>query len=187
MTRLTESEICQILPASLIGIPEVQALSFAIGNAVHKMIAYADLISINGMIDYLPESVLNLLAIELRSQYYDESMGIDTKREIVKKTILWYHHAGTPSAVQELIETIFGIGEVVEWFDYGGEPYRFKIKTNTVITEDAISRFNKIIKEVKNTRSHMEGIETQRNSKDELYVGSYTKQTVKFSVREEGI
>lgn len=89
-------------------------------------------------------------------------MELDAKRDILKKTLMWYAHAGTPSAVSELVESVFGEGEVLEWFDYNGEPYRFKIKTNAMMTPNMSEEFSAIIRKVKNTRSHLETIEIER-------------------------
>ncbi len=36
---------------------------------------------------------------------------------------------GTPYAVEQVIQTYFGDGEVSEWFEYGGQPGMFKVVT----------------------------------------------------------
>ena len=127
MIKYTESEMLQVMPEPLKYKAEVVALSYAIKRAIGKMVGYAERASVYAAIDKLPEDILDLLAVELRAQYYDEDMDISIKREIVKKTMLWYHRAGTPSAVEELISAVFGEGEISEWFEYAvktlGEEY----------------------------------------------------------------
>ena len=112
--KYTESEMLQVMPEPLKYKAEVVALSYAIKRAIGKMVGYAERASVYAAIDKLPEDILDLLAVELRAQYYDEDMDISIKREIVKKTMLWYHRAGTPSAVEELISAVFGEGEISE-------------------------------------------------------------------------
>lgn len=171
MINFEESEIAQILPGALKSLPEVKAISYAIKNAMGKLIAYSHRASVYATIDELPEDILDLLAVEMRSQYYEKDMRLEVKREILKKTLLWYCHAGTPGAVQELVETVFGIGEVKEWFDYGGDPYKFKVITDATSSYESIEEFEKIIKKVKNTRSHLDRVEFVRNQETAIYVG----------------
>lgn len=177
MTNYYDSDITQILPGALARTPEAQAIGYAVNRAIRRTVDYAHTASVYAAIDELPEKILDLLAAELRSQYYDSGMGISEKRKIVKKTLLWYSRAGTPSAVQELIETIFGEGRVKEWFDYGGNPYNFKIETNAILTEDINARFTIIIKKVKNARSHLEAIEIRRTVSQGLYSGAAMHST----------
>lgn len=173
MIKYIESEMLQVMPEPLKYKAEVVALSYAIKRAIGKMIGYAERASVYAAIDKLPEDILDLLAVELRAQYYDEDMDISIKREIVKKTMLWYHRAGTPSAVEELISAVFGEGEISEWFEYGGEPYHFKIKTDAVLSASDMEYFEKIIRNVKNVRSHLEEIQLSREHEGQAYAGCH--------------
>ena len=173
MIKYTESEMLQVMPEPLKYKAEVVALSYAIKRAIGKMVGYTERASVYAAIDKLPEDILDLLAVELRAQYYDEDMDISIKREIVKKTMLWYHRAGTPSAVEELISAVFGEGEISEWFEYGGEPYHFKIKTDAVLSASDMEYFEKIIRNVKNVRSHLEEIQLSREHEGAVYAGCH--------------
>lgn len=187
MIRYKDSGIIRILPESLRHKDEVKAISYAINRAIQKLIAYSERICVYAAIDELPERILDVLAVELRTQYYEPDMTLETKRNIVKKTLLWYHHAGTPSAVREMIEAVFGIGEVEEWFEYGGKPYYFKIITDTALTEDIMERFAKIIGKVKNTRSHLEAIELIRSHWGDMYVACAAVTQGKSVITENGL
>jgi hypothetical protein len=46
----------------------------------------------------------------------------------------------------------------LEWFDYGGEPYHFKIVTSDTSAKDNPA-FMRALNSVKNARSHFDGIE----------------------------
>lgn len=167
-----DSELIQILPDTIKKDPELKAISFSIANTVKKLIRYADSISTYAVIDVLPERILDLMAIENRVSYYDETMEVEKKREIIRNAMRWYEKAGTPKAVEELIQIVFGEGKVLEWFDYGGKPYRFKIQTNASMTPEVEKKIRKMIKSVKNTRSHLESIEIIRKIELDIYVGS---------------
>lgn len=162
MIKLYNSNITDILPEALSGKNEVIALGYAINKAMQRLIEYCRNTSVYAVIDTAPDYVLDMLALELNTQYYDDSLEIEAKRKLIKNTLVWYMSAGTPAAVEELIAAVFGEGEVKEWFEYGGEPYFFKILTNALMTPEMNEQFTTMLRRVKNARSHIEAIEIHR-------------------------
>ena len=179
MIKFKDGQITDLLPPSMAKDVEMQCVSYALQKQVQKIMALADQTRTVAMIDQLPESILDILATELRTPYYQESMGLKTKRNIIKRTLLWHTKAGTPSAVSELIEIVFGEGGVVEWFDYDEPPYipgTFDIVTNAQMTEEIAEYFLTIIRRVKNTRSHIRRILINRTMEmdERVATGVYT-------------
>lgn len=172
MIKLDKSQIAQILPEYLSERTEVKCLSFAINRAMQKFVNYCGNIGVFAMIDLAPDNVLDLLAAELRTQYYDPELSLDIKRALVRNTFIWYMNSGTPAAVEELVAVVFGEGEVKEWFDYGGQPYYFKIQTDTLLRENTLTHFRSMIKKVKNLRSHLESIEIYHTVEQCIYGGA---------------
>ena len=76
----------------------------------------------------------------------------------------------TRAAVEELITSVFGEGRVEEWFDYGGEPFYFKVYTNATFTEDMISKFDNMLEKVKNTRSKLETVVGEKSLRENTSV-----------------
>jgi len=179
MVKLSDSKIDQIVPYWLAEKPEVQALGYAIMKANQKILEQLEQSMVYAGIDRLPEKILDVLAIELRSHYYENDMEISKKRTIIKNTLRLHAKAGTPDAVKEMIDYVFGGGDVKEWFEYGGEPYHFKISTSAVLTDDIDELFLKLIKMVKNIRSHLDIVIIDRTIMSDAYIGtgvlSYTK------------
>ena len=81
---------------------------------------------------------------------------------------------GTPKAIEELVKVVFGQGKIVEWYEYGGKPFRFKVITNATIDDTNIEKFNEMIRNVKNARSILEAVESIRNIETSYKYGSYT-------------
>ena len=172
MIKLNDSNITDILPEVFAKKPEVIALGYAINQAMQRMIDYCQNTSIYASIDTLPEDVLDLLAIELRTQYYDDSQSIEVKRVLIKNTLKWYMKTGTAASVTEAVEAVFGNGEVEEWFDYGGEPYYFKVHTSNInSTDEMIQQLTDIIGTMKNVRSHLDAVIVEVMQKLYLYHG----------------
>ena len=180
MINLYDSQISDVLPICIKNLPEVQSISYAISNMNKRLIDFSKKIALYNSIDLLDDCILDILAVELRTQYYDEDLDIEVKRKLIKNTLIWYMKAGTPSAVEELVKSVFGTGEVEEWFDFNGDPYTFRVTTNAEMDPDGIEKFFKMINKVKNTRSHMDGLNKYEALKKNIYVGnvlSITKHT----------
>lgn len=159
MINLYSSNITDILPEVFADNPNVKALGYALSKAMQRLIDYCQNISVYVAIDTAPEQVLDLLAVELNTQYYEDSHNIEVKRNLVKNTLVWYLKTGTPASVKEAVEAVFGNGEVEEWFDYDGEPYYFKIHTFTLnSTDEMIQRLTDIVGMMQNVRSHLEAV-----------------------------
>ena len=80
--------------------PKIQAYAYAIKQAIQMVIdmdlrtmTYAD-------IDSLSEETLDQLAADNRAMYYDETLPVEKKRDIVKRSLIWYGQAGTVGATK---------------------------------------------------------------------------------------
>ena len=158
MIKLQEGELLDLLPSSLKNDTDMICLSYALKMAVRRLLVYERSAMTQNFVDSLPEKILDVLAVELRSPYYLDSMEIGVKREIIKNTLIWHTKAGTASAVSEMIGIVFGEGSVVEWPDFDEPPYTpgtFDIVTNAQMTEDVTEFFMAVIERVKNERSHI--------------------------------
>lgn len=184
MISYYDGQITDILPGNITKKPEVKALSYALQQACRLLYRYSRRLYIYTNLDEQPEEVIDLLASELRTQYYQSTLDLDTKRQLVKNTLIWYMSAGTPEAVEELVLTIFGTGKVIEWFEYMGEPFLFKIWTDAFITKENIELFMKIINTVKNTRSHLEKIELNREYWGDIYSAGYFRTQGRSVIKE---
>lgn len=171
MISLYDGQIADLLPHNLIEEPAAQAYSLALRDVTRELLAYTELVHVYSKIEMMPSTILDMLARDLRTQYYTDELEIEVKRSLVRSTLIWYMTAGTPAAIEELVAAVFGEGEVVEWFEYDGEPYHFKIKTNAILDEDMMAYFSTMIQRVKNTRSHIESVEIRRSVKDVYYAG----------------
>ena len=136
MIKLQDAELISVLPPYVKEDPDVQAISYAFKMGIEKFLRYSKAASMYGAIDQLPEHILDLLALELQSHYYEETLEVEVKRGLVKNALAWHLKGGTVSAVEEMIQVVFGDGKsgkgkLEEWYEYGGKPGTFRIKLNT--------------------------------------------------------
>ena len=161
MIDLKDSLMTDILPGHF-ATAEVKALAYAIGRQVKQLCAYADRSRTYAALASAPDTVLDALAAELRTPAYDETLPVETKRELVASTLTFYTHLGTPAALEQLISILFAKGSVAEWYDYNGSEYHFKVQID--IAADAVddekqAQVQAWVNQYKNQRSILDTIE----------------------------
>lgn len=187
MIKLQEAELVSVLPHYIKKDVDVQAISYAYRTAMGKMFLFARKSMLYANIDELPDDVLDLLALELRAQYYEESMDIKTKQNIIKNAILWYVTGGTVAATEQMVQIVFGKGKVVEWYQFDGIPGTFYIETNEELSPDIVSRFNEIVDKVKNKRSRLIKVVVMRENWQRLYLTSYSRTSPHVVIKDSGL
>jgi len=134
-----------------------------ISNQIDSILIYSN-------IDELSHDVLDILAWQFRVDWYDSTLDIDIKRKLIKNSIKVHKSKGTVYAVEQVIQDMFGDGEVQEWFEYGGEPYHFKvITTNASVTAELANQFNVAVNKVKRFSTVLEQIIISLSGELNLY------------------
>lgn len=161
MIDLKDSLFIDILPGHL-ETAEVRALAYAIGQQVRQICSYADKSRTYAALASAPDTVLDALAAELRTPAYDETLPVETKRELVASTLTFYTHLGTPAALEQLISILFAKGSVAEWYDYNGSEYHFKVQIDIAaddVDDAKQAQVQAWVNQYKNQRSILDTIE----------------------------
>lgn len=184
----------QVMPEVFRGDAELQAASYALQKTMGMLMEKVDRCSVYARIDLLPEAVVDLLAEELRAQYYDVSLPVEDKREAVRRALPWHRRAGTVSTVRELCEFRYGRSIVQEWFDYGGRPFTFRLEMlgeERLLDCGEVESFIRAVKAVKNTRSLLEALVFHRKMSSTVHSGvvslSWMRQAVVDFYVEESV
>lgn len=175
MINYNEGEILNLLPAAIKNDSDVIAISYALKKGKEKLLAYCERIKLLSNVDALPEELVDLLALELNSHYYDQDLSLEQKRNIVKATLGWYMQAGTVAAVEEMMDIIFGNGGTVEWYNYAegpGKPGTFDIFTDTILSPELMEQLITVLRRVKKASAHLRRLEIKRNHDHDLEFGS---------------
>ena len=142
--------------------PQMVAFAHAIRAGTRLVLDHAAMVPFYGALDSQADAILDLMAAEMRTPYYESTYSADVKRALIRNTERWYQTSGTLAAVEELGETVFGECKVEEWYEYDGDPYNFRVITNMLASPDIIQDFRKIIRYIKNVRSHLEAVAIHR-------------------------
>ncbi|MCM0759618.1 phage tail protein I [Sporomusa sphaeroides DSM 2875] len=173
MVNISAIRLIDLVPPSIKDDPEVQAAAAALEGELQAVTAAIPTVLLISRIDELAEDVIDLLAWQWHVDFYEPGISLAQKRTLVKTSIAQHRRKGTPWAVEQVVKAILNEGIVQEWFEYGGEPYYFRvIKIDGQMPDAAIyTRLKKAIDTVKNTRSWLEGVALYRETAGTVYVG----------------
>ena len=159
MINLDQLKLIDLVPPNLRGDPQVQAAASALNDQLLAVTNLIPQLAILHRIDELPEAWVDELAWQWHVDFYDPTLPLWQRRELVKTGLSIHKRRGTPAAVEELMTTIFGDGIVEEWFEYGGQPGYFRVITsNFSATTDQAQRFLWAVDSVKNARSWLDSV-----------------------------
>jgi len=152
-------KIERLVPAFLLRDKNGYALAKAIERAF-QLVAEGAQYGIDIIQDpyKMPEWRLDELAGELGC-LYDYNGSIESKRYWVINAIKLYTVYGTPQAIYNFLEGMFSNVEVEEFWQYGGEPFHFRvIISDSGYVADRVLWAQKAINAVKNVRSVLDGV-----------------------------
>lgn len=167
MINILDVKLSDLLPSRFDTV-KIKALNNVVTFSLFFLQKYIDNANFTVNIDNVSEKIIDYLACEYRTPYYDEALDLKTKRNLVKSTMLAYLKIGTTNIIKEYLNTLNEEADVVEWYDYDGQPYNFKIflniSDNKEINEKLLTDIKNKIEKIKNVRSSLEAIEILNSS-----------------------
>lgn len=158
---LTAERMMDSFPLALQKDPKMVALAHSIANVLEQRLDEIDLGQIYTRIDQLPEDLLDILAKDFAVDWYDRSYTLEEKRKTIKGSFYVHRHRGTKAAVEKAISAIYPNPEVLEWFEYGGNPYHFKLCITVDFATLDETKHQQVLQKIscyKNLRSHLDSV-----------------------------
>ena len=158
--KISELDFVRLLPAFMRDDEAVIALSKAMNRLMGEPGKRLSTIRTWDKIDELNEAECDAMAWELDIDWYDSvGMTLEEKRATIKVAQQIKRKRGTKWAVERLISAYFGVGYVVEWYEWDMAPFTFMVlTTNAHITPENYDKFVKAANAAKNERSHIVGV-----------------------------
>ncbi|UYF99335.1 phage tail protein I [Halomonas sp. GD1P12] len=124
-----------------------------------------------------PERLLPWLAWAMSVDEWDAEWSEQQKRNAIDAAVYLHRHKGTAAAVQRAVDLVFDDAEVQEWFDYGGEPFHFRVVSEGAFTSSRdYQRLTRLIESSKNARSWLEAIVIRSRLESGVTVATVTAQ-----------
>ena len=176
--KLSNIEFLKLIPQFMQNDDAVRGLTLGIDSIIPQLAAEIEKLSTWDCINKLSSEELDELAWELNIQWYDASATIEVKRNLVLESDTVHKKLGTKWAVENVINTYFGEGYVEEWFQYGGDPGRFRVySSNPSLNESKFAEFLNILSKVKRASSQLDGVYITLSGQMNLYTGAAIHET----------
>lgn len=130
MISLRQAKLTDAIPATLAAQPWAQALAYAEWRMRGLLLEYAQDSQIYTALDTCPEMVLDALAVSWKVDWYDTTYPVEIKRSIIKNSMAVRRYMGTAWSAKKALGDVWPDSDIEEWFDYGGEPGRFRVVCN---------------------------------------------------------
>lgn len=124
-----------------------------------------------------PADVLPWLAWAFSVDRWDAAWTIEQKRAIVAASLFVHKRKGTPAAVKEVVDLIFGGGDVVEaWQADDLNPHEFKIVTTGLLQSNTdFDELIDLVDAAKPARSWLVAVQVRRSATERVYLGMFTQ------------
>lgn len=155
---MTTANLLRTLPEVLRNDENMLALASSISNILSARVSEIESLRIYTRIDELPNDLLDILAYDLKVDWYDYGYPTSVKRDLIKNSVKVHMMMGTKYAVETAIRSLYPNSDLEEWFEYGGDPFYFRIVLD-VTNSQVTAVYSDIIKSLnmyKSLRSKLE-------------------------------
>lgn len=195
MGDIQTSSLIEILPLSIATDDDVKAAAEAFNIELQAVSGELEEALIYARIDELGSDVLDHLAYNLKVDFYEASASLEARRNIIKQAFDWHRIKGTRAAVERIVSLFFDEATVREWFEYGGDKFKFKINTEyaTFKNDSDFQDFFRLIAVAKNVRSWLEVMRFKQPTYNNLFFGGVISKAdfltigIGFSIKTESL
>lgn len=175
MISLQQVGFSSLLPPNLQDT-QTRALGAAWDKAFRKLVNYAERVSMTfAFVMELDEEMADHLCLSLDIKGYKADLSLQKKRLLIRSALLNYSRMGTKVALEDAVGIIHGGTTVQENWEYGGQPYFFRVAVDAgqeKVAENPVGRLLDTIMEYKNARSWLQGITVDVIEPGSVYTGA---------------
>ncbi len=179
--KLSDVDILRLLPVFMRDNEANRAFAKALNDIFRALAADIPRLREWDQIDNMTGPELDEMAWEMSVEWYDTGMELENKRATIKAAVLLKEKSGTKWAVVEAVKAGYGVvPEILEWYEYGGEPGHFRVNLNALNAFD-FAKVHKAIEYVKRASAHLDGIEMYTTEETDLFVGFATVHEYEYA------
>lgn len=164
-----------------------QAMCQALNGSLREVVEKIPLCTIRTQIDNLPEHILDEIALSKNIFWYDAKANIIVKRNLIKSSEKVFRYLGTNYAIEQVIKDYFSDGEIQEWYEYGGDPFHFRVLTsNAKVNGELADQFNNAVEKVKRKSTRLQEVIVMMSNSFNLNMGFVLHTGDTITLRQEG-
>lgn len=173
--KLEQIDLVKLLPEFMRVDRANRGLAAGANIVLRDVATKAKLLTVWNRIDSMTDEQLDELAWELNIEWYKSTADTQTKRAIIKSSDKVHAKLGTKWAVEQIITDYFGSGAVREWWEYGGEPYHFKVfSTNPGLVNEHHDEFLAMLEVVKRKSAWLDAVIISLTGEMNIFAGVAT-------------
>lgn len=176
MIELKQNTLLREIPDNLLFDEKVKNFAKALQQPLDEMLEWAFKINYTLHLDKLDDAVLDHLLWEKHIGWNEGLLLAATRQQkinLIKTAINTHRIKGTPAAIEQVLEALSLPGDVVEWFEYEGDPFHFKVEVTTAnISKDTLFLLRQLVNEYKNTRSWLDFVAVKLPKNEHIEIES---------------
>ena len=138
-------------------------------------------------IDTLPRTAASEILLELSRNFDIDITNLNEKeaRELLSSAMFIHKNSGTVSALKKALKSVFERVEIQEWFEYGGEPFTFRVKVSSSTKGNGKETFvllDSLIQNFKNVRSVLDSVEYELFCKNKDFNANLSLSSESLSI-----
>ena len=175
MISLQQVGFSSLLPPNLQDT-QTRALGAAWDKVFRRLVDYVERVSMTfAFVMELDEEMADHLCLSLDIKGYKADLSLQKKRLLIRSALLNYSRMGTKAALEDAVGIIHGGTSVQENWEYGGQPYFFRVAVDAgqeKVAENPVGRLLDTIMEYKNARSWLQRITVDVIEPGSVYTGA---------------
>lgn len=182
---ITRENLLWTLPAALQQDEDKRAVATVVADELTTLYKDNRLLALYTRIDELDEALLDILAKDFSVSWYLYDGTVNSKRAQIKSCFYVHRRLGTKSAMITALSDLCPGSDVFEWFEYGGEPYHFRVlldvtEQRTPIKQSVVETYINIFKSLRSILENDEIIYRSRNTVAVGVSGQYVFYTARL-------
>ncbi|GIO33134.1 hypothetical protein J2TS6_42750 [Paenibacillus albilobatus] len=186
MIKIDEISLFDLLPPNFKTDPVMSAAARSLDGQMKELTKEIEALSFIRRLHAgkITDAEADEKAWEYHVDFYDTSLPLEQKIQLLLNAKEFHKQKGTPAAVEDLITILFGEGKVEEWFEYGGEPGYFQVMTNNpAVTQERAQEFYRAVESVKRLSAKLEKVILGQSEPTNLYFAGILRMGEKMTVR----
>ena len=171
--KLSDVSLLDLIPESMRTDRFIRGFAAAWDYLMSQALSALPIINLYDNLDLLTPEQLDKVADAMRIPWYNTEYEKEKKIALIKHYEQTCFELGTVKSIETVCVDIYEKAEVYEWYEYGGDPFYFKVSLDygDYTTEEALSRLERIVRDIKPAKANlnMEFLETAHGN---LYTGA---------------
>lgn len=168
-----KEEFLRVFPENLKKYKNLRAIAESYAeNFDLEVTSKMELLEIYLKMENQKDETLDKLAWQWDVDFYNSGLPKSQKIDLIKNSLYFNSTKGTKAVLQQALDIVYLGAIVEEWFEYGGDPYCFKVISDKIFDESELKKIIDFVATYKNARSTLETISSKIIYPTEVLVGN---------------